>query len=434
MLDATEFHQTLFGDGHFYWCSFKEPLPKGTKYRLLKAGWCATPADLQARIERNNEQNISTHVGLCNYNPIRKKRKDCPVYSRHIITLDFDLKDQDTFEEPVDFYDALIKDLPLPPSSVVFSGGGFHVYYSIETDIQGYCADLYYQIDEYFAATPYALDPRQGHALHDTVRAFTSTNYKRPTEKKVVATQYTGDTFKIERFCGAFNIKYPVPTRPTAAPKPTKAQIADGDMTARMMRAIDRATVPPPTSLVNAACGAFSKFLADSATDFNNGTTGDMNDVRMACNIFNNSNVKPKEEETFEAQRDAAVKVLSRWPNSSEDWLTSQYIDVHENYGAPYGCNKWSAAFKGPCATCKYRDIVHGPIQAANRYMLEHINRPEPVSNKQRTEPEPDPTTPVKKVVQSGLRKVMTIKDRQEGDIRRFTLPDKETYLDYEDS
>lgn len=312
------------------------------------------------------------------------KRADKRAYPDPIgyfMVLDFDLKHQTKYLTLPDLL-AVLKNIFQPTcTAIVFSGGGYHIYYCADTPIR--CEDHDYVVQwhkamrDSFTQSCITLDKRAGRAMTDVIRipgsyhpgqnATGGVEYFRPGAKtpaeivddlrsaQAAITQYPGTnkylTDPTDATLSQADKRGPLWATPPQSKRPTASTI----LSAKAAMEWD----PLPISDVRHHCRAFDEFLTASDRNFDQGTRGNREDVLM---FYSLSQFIDTGKET---KLDYAMRIIGRWPAGDAAWRRQEYDNLVPKYtAAPWSCDKWSEFYNDVCAECPYRAAGMNPIKA----------------------------------------------------------------------
>ena len=326
------------------------------------------------------ERERNTYMAVCDFDSISGyKRSDGTLFRDprgYFFFLDFDLKDQPpgtTAERLEMSLNTVFKDTA---TALVFTGGGYHVYYccleSIRSREDDRCGRWHESFRNALKTHSLVVDKRAGRAVTDIVRVPGSWNEKHNVRGNVVWMR--DSAWPLDTLQGHLNTVLAAlrgaPVTP-AAPSPLAPELSTPGLwpegapksrrpsqpAARIEPLIDYNALTPQE--VGEHCAAYRAFTVAIDNGFEGGTLGDRNDVLMYSVLTSHLDVEPE-------PRQYVVNQLLHWPGSTRQWLETEYDGVVPSHSAqPWGCDKWSDHFSPACQSCSYANQPNmNPLKA----------------------------------------------------------------------
>lgn len=332
----------------------------------------------------NNQSGA--YMTVCDFDSIRGSKRanleDYPNPQGYFLVLDFDLKHQTqylTYDELL----VVLRDIFEPScTAIVYSGGGYHVYYCstevLRSTAVDHVAGWHQSMRESFTQSCITLDKRAGRALTDVIRVPGSHHPTHGVAGEVVYLAAQASTPQ-EIVEGLRQVQSAVTRYPGANPyleDPTDVSLAEADKRGVLWKQAPKSARPTTTPILMAKptmawdplpvadlrkhCKAFDEFLTASERDFEAGTRGNREDVLMFYSLAQFIDVG------LESPREYSMRIIGRWPNSDASWREKEYDNLVPRYTpAPWSCDKWSEYYNDVCAQCPYKSPSMNPIKAA---------------------------------------------------------------------
>lgn len=362
----------------------------------------STPIDAIEKFIPLCDQDRVCYMTLSDYGAVKgAKRKSFPDPRGYFLVLDFDLKHQKIYTDAASLL-AKLTEVFADATAIVFSGGGYHVYFCSNEAVRHPEQDLVKQwfmsIRKWLAHSALAIDRRAGLAITDVIRLPGSYHQSLGAhgEIKVLNTQHVYTAAQLHGVIDAY-LKQPKVSQSDGEGMQANVPVVDNQLqqiederhashralweslptSQRPTQLASRTHVkldiwqPMPLDDLRVGCKAFDAFITSSEAGFDNGQRGDRDDVLMACVTLHHTEIPDG------SPRQYAAQVLSQWPGGSEEYALEQYDTIVESHGsAPWHCEKWSEHFSNECASCPHKDTQgFSPYRAAKEVLHSRLSQ-----------------------------------------------------------